>query len=91
MKVGITKGDKRGTIGYDEQTHLVQVEFDGPSTAVRSHLTGKITFRIPESPRIDDFREETARPTESRMHMELALCTLYAETGFWVNWETLED
>lgn len=91
MKVEITKDDKRGSVEYDEQTHLVSVEFDGPSTAVARHLTGKRAFRIPESRRIDDFREETARPTESRMHMELALCTLYAETGFWVDWETLKD
>jgi hypothetical protein len=34
---------------------------------------------------------ETARPTDSRMHMELALSTLYADAGFWVDWETLED
>lgn len=91
MKVRITKDDKHGSVEYDEQTHLVDVEFDGPSTAIKSHLTSKRVFRIPESQQVDDFREETARPTESRMHMELALCTLYAETGFWVDWETLKD
>lgn len=91
MKVSITKDGKTGSIEYDEQTHLIDVKLDGPSSAVKSHLTRRMTFRIPESQRVDDFREETARPTESRMHMELALCTLHAETGFWVDWETLED
>jgi hypothetical protein len=91
MQVEISKDGERGLVRYDEQTHLVDVEFDGPKTAVMRHLTRKTVFRIPESQRIDDFREEEARPTESRTHMELALCTLYAETGFWVNWETLKD
>lgn len=91
MIVSITRDNRRGAVEYDEQAHQLTVEFDGPKEAVAIHLTRETVFRVPESGRIDDFREETARPTKSRMHMELALCTLHAETGFWVDWETLRD
>jgi thermostable 8-oxoguanine DNA glycosylase len=48
-------------------------------------------FRIPESNRVDDFRIDRVRPTKNRTYMELALCTLFANTGFWVYWGTLRE
>jgi hypothetical protein len=89
MKVGITKDGKNGYVDYNEVARDVTVHYDGPKAAAERHLTAPQIFRIPESGGIDDFREEKVRPTNSKTHMELALCTLFAETGFWVNWETL--
>ena len=91
MRVEITRDGRRGSVEYDAASRAVRVEFDGPRAAVERHLTAPREFRIPESNGVDDFRTETARPTESRTHVELALCTLYEETGFWVEWETLKD
>jgi hypothetical protein len=90
MRIEIVKDGRRGMVEYDEAASRVTVTFDGPAGAAVAHLTEPREFQVPESQRIDDYRVETARPTDSRMHMELALCELYAETGFWVDWETLE-
>jgi hypothetical protein len=91
MRVGIEKGGKRGTVRYDERRREVEVDYGGPRAAVELHLTAPREFRVPESARVDDYRLDRARPTENRTYMELALCTLFAETGFWVDWETLEE
>lgn len=91
MRVEIIKDGKTGEVIYDEKLHLVTVNFEGPKAAAEKHLTAKRDFRIPTSQETDDFRVDNARPTDSRTYMELALCTLYAEAGFWVNWETLKE
>ena len=66
----------------------VQLKDELVKRQVEEHLNTPRTFRIPESQKIDDFREETASPTESLMHFELSMSTLYAETGVWVDWGT---
>ena len=91
VRVEIAKGGKRGAVVYDEAARTVRVEFDGPRADAELHLTAPRRFLVPESARTDDFRTDTARPTDNRTYMELALCTLHAETGFWVDWDTLED
>jgi hypothetical protein len=91
VRVGIEKDKKRGEVRYDERRREVQVDYDGPRAAAELHLTAPRDFRIPESSRTDDYRVDRARPTENRTYMELALCTLHAETGFWVHWDTLRE
>lgn len=91
MRVEIAKGGRRGAVAYDEAARRVRVDFDGPCAEAKQRLTAPRRFLVPESDRLDDCRLEEARPTDSRTHMELALCTLHAETGFWVDWDTLED
>jgi len=81
-----------GTVRYFEDTKEVEVEH--PTAKVSQDVAGYLTkqreFRIPESDDIDDFRVDKAKPTDSLMYMELALCTLYAEIGAWVDWDTEE-
>jgi len=91
VRVDISEGDRRGAVRYDERRREVRVGIDGPRAAAEQHLTAPREFRIPESGRVDDYRVDRARPTDNRTYMELALCTLYAETGFWVHWDTLRE
>ena len=81
-----------GLVEYDNETQEVSVQLENAIKTREAHqfLTTRQTFRIPQSPEMDDYREETAVPTDSIMHMELALCTLFANTGIFVEWETQE-
>jgi hypothetical protein len=91
MRVEIERDGKRGAVSYDERRREVKVDYDGPRAAAELHLTAPREFRIPESARVDDYRVDRARPTDNRTYMELALCTLHAEAGFWVHWDTLKE
>jgi hypothetical protein len=88
MKVGIKKGKQKGTIFLNEETMAYGVVF--PDKKVRAqikrYLEKEREYRIPESQEIDDFRLERAVPTKSPMHFDLALCTLWANTGVYVIW-----
>ena len=88
MKVKISKGNTIGSITYDEKSKELSIDF--PDSAVvneiKDYLNTKRVYRIPESQRIDDYREELARPIDSEMHLDLALCTLDAQTGVSVDW-----
>ena len=93
MKIDIYRDEITGFVEYDEEVKEVDVFFPDEifEKLVKRHLTAKQKFRIPESNKIDDFREDFVVPTDERTYMELALCTLLANTDVQVNWETLED
>ena len=84
---------KRGRVEYNESTTEFRVEHPDPEImkTVTGYLSSVREFRIPESNRINDYREEIRRPTESRMHMELALSGGFYQTGAKVLWETKEE
>lgn len=88
MKVAIHKNNQEGAVNYNPKTKAVVVTFPDAQVvrSVRSHLTRKRKFRIPESKRIDDYRVDNVKPTESTMYMNLALCTLWANTEVTVEW-----
>ena len=79
-----------GVVSYHEKLKLVDVQLKDElaKRQVEEHLSTPRIFRIPESQKIDDFREETVLPTESLMHWELSMCTLFVKTGVWVDWAT---
>jgi thermostable 8-oxoguanine DNA glycosylase len=70
---------------------LVVFPSPGVEKAIVKYLTTKREYKIPESNRIDDYRIDKELPTRNRMYFELALCTLYAETGVFVDWSTLKE
>jgi len=78
----------RGTVKYDPKKQRVIVDFPDREVVSRImlYLTTPREYRIPESQVIDDYREEMKMPTTSNMHMDLALCTLWARTGVYVDW-----
>jgi len=89
MKVRITKGKSAGFVLYDETTKEFVIESAdlGLKQQATEYLNKKQTYRIPESQRLDDYREEIEYPNASIMHMELALCVLHTNTGIWVDWK----
>jgi hypothetical protein len=95
MRVGFSKTTDAkkpsGWINYDEETKELSIEYDGDASKLKKYLTTTREFRIPESQRIDDFRVDNAKPTESRVYLELALCTAYARIGFFILWDTEEN
>jgi len=88
MKVKISQGKQKGFVKYDEKKKEISVDFPNDSLVldIEEYLSTNRVFKIPESQEIDDFREEFASPLESKTHFELAMCTLYGETGVWVDW-----
>lgn len=93
MVVNIEKDGQIGSVNYGEEAKQVTVRFpdEDDEKAVIKHLTKVQDFRIPESQKIDDFRVDRAKPTDERTYMELALCTLFANTGLFVMWDTLKE
>lgn len=88
MIVDIEKGGKTGTITLDEESMEFAVEFPDKRVTgqIERYLGKERKFRIPESQIIDDFRIDTVKPTKSPMYFDLALCTLYVNTGAFVKW-----
>ena len=89
VDVRITKDDTEGRVTYSEERHKLSVTHEVPAVEqmVTRYLTDAREYRIPESSKVtDQDRIETALPTDSTMHMELALCELFAHTGVWVHW-----
>lgn len=90
MKVDISREDVRGTVEYFEKdkTYVVSIDDSLISEAVQTHLNTEREFFIPETPGLDDYRTDVAMPTDNSMYFSLALCTLHAETGVWVHWNS---
>lgn len=89
FRVAIESGGKKGWIQYDAEKRKVTVEHPDESVrkAVTRYLSSPREYWIPESDRIDDYRKETKRPTESTMHMDLALSGGFYVTGAQVLWD----
>ena len=90
VTVGIKHNGMKGTVSYDEQAKRSQVSFEDGDirSAVEDYLATEREFNIPESEKIDDYRVDTALPTDSLMYFELAMCSLWSSTGVWVDWST---
>ena len=59
---------------------------DALSPKVDRYLAKKREYQIPESNDIDDYRVDVAIPTDNLTFFELALSTLFAQTGIRVGW-----
>jgi len=88
MKLKIRHEGKEGYVKYDEKNKEVEVYFpdDFIETEVYNYLNNKRVFRIPESNRIDDFREDLAYPYDNMTYFELAMSSLWGHTGVLVDW-----
>lgn len=75
-----------GKVVYDDETKTVEISHPR-RVEIEKYLTSVQEFRIPESPRIDNYRIDRVKPTENEMYMSLALCTLFAELGVKVFWD----
>ena len=88
IKIKVSCDGKTGMVSYDEDTKKIQVHF--PDENIRKkiidYLNTKRVFKIPESNRIDDYREDFVYPNENSMYFDLAMNTLWANTGVFVEW-----
>jgi hypothetical protein len=89
------EGEIVGSISYNTELKEILVFGGGDKNAlnrVRSYMSRERTFTIPTAnpEGMDDgeIREDTAKPSDSLMYFELALCELWANTEVWVDWET---
>jgi hypothetical protein len=75
-------------VEYVEKSKEIIVHFPDAfvEDEVEEYLHTKRLFRIPESNRLDDFREDVAYPYDNQTYLELAMCELYSHTDVWVNW-----
>lgn len=89
MKVKVSKDNKSGSVSYNIKTKKVTVVFPdaGTKNEIVSYLHTQRIFWIPESSRLDDYREDYNFPFDNETYFRLALCTLHANTGVWVNWK----
>jgi len=88
IKVTIMKEGKEGIIEYSEDDRIPKITFPDKNVTeeIKTYLTTEREFRIPESPRIDDYRIDKEVPTKDEMYFSLALCTLWANTEVFVVW-----
>jgi hypothetical protein len=93
MKVKIAKDGKTGTITYDGKTKELIVDFPDPVVVdeVEDYLNTKQVYKIPESQRLDDYREELARPTDNETFLDLALCGMEDVNDVEVTWPKEEQ
>jgi|WetSurMetagenome_2_1015567.scaffolds.fasta_scaffold1111197_1 hypothetical protein len=87
------KKSELGWIEYDSESKEIKVEHPDANIkeAVEKYLSSPRKYRIPESQRLDDYREEVKVPTESMGHMELAMSGGFYRTGAMVLWETRQE
>ena len=86
----VVKSDKgKGEVVYDDETKVVDVIFSdaGEKAVIESYLEKEQVFKIPQSQRIDHYKEINAKPSSERTYLELALCTLYAKHRIFVFWD----
>lgn len=90
IEVEIELGSDRGSVRYFESAKRVEVTFPVVpiQNTVIDYLGKEREFLIPESQQIDDVRIDTALPTENRTYFELAMCSLWSNTGVMVDWPT---
>ena len=90
MKIKFEHEGQVGQINYDPKTKELNGTFHNESKRLEiiNYLTTEMSFKIPESQKIDDYRIDKAQPTESLMYMELALCTMLAKINARPLWNT---
>lgn len=91
--VEITNNNKSGLVSYDTELKTITVEFPDEEVrkGVENYLALEKEFKVPESQQIDDYRVDKAFAKDSLMYFELSMCTLDANTGVFVNWETQNE
>jgi hypothetical protein len=76
-------GQEIGSIIYDDEKSPVEyellVEKDSSKNRIEKYLKTKREFYIPESDQLDDYRLDTALPTDNGTYFELALSELFAK------------
>ena len=81
----IKKADVIGHIEYHFDGTKVQWSVHHPDDTIKNELAEYFStpreYRIPESQRIDDYRVDTALPTDDITYFELSLCTMGANTS----------
>lgn len=77
----------RGFVQYNAGD--VDISFPDKEKArkIKSCLTKKQEFKIPESQRIDDYRVDVVSPTENEDYFLMALSGLAGCSGVVVDWE----
>lgn len=90
-KVGLSRLGSVGTLTYKEGEggkvdYNIETEDEGLRAEADTYLVKIRTFKIPESNKEDDYREDVVLPTDALTYFELTLSTLYAETGIKVEW-----
>lgn len=90
-KVGLNRLGSVGTLTYKEdEDGIIDYEIKSDDEDMiddaEMYLEAERTFKIPESNKEDDYREDVAIPTDNLTYFELTLSTLYAETGIKVEW-----
>lgn len=90
ISVEIYTESARGTVEYDDALNDATVVFPdaGVATAVDRYLSSPREFIIPESKEIDDYRVDKALPVDNITYFELAMCSLWSNTGVLVDWDT---
>jgi len=83
-------GQGKGVVSYNTKSKVIEVDY--PSESIRqsilSYLMTKREFQIPESQQLDDYRIDKAYPSDNITYFQLAMCTLWANTGVLVDWST---
>ena len=86
VKIINRESGKTGSVLYDGKNIDVVFPSKKEKSAIEEYLNTKRDFRIPDSDAMDDFRIDRAFPKDSETYFRLALCSLWAETGIWVEW-----
>lgn len=90
-KIGLSRLGSVGTLTYKEgDGGIIDYEIESEDEELiedaETYLEKERTFKIPESNKEDDYREDVAIPTDALTYFELTLSTLYAETGIRTEW-----
>jgi hypothetical protein len=84
-KMDIKKDGVIGHIEYDFDGTKVQWSVHHPGGTIENELAEYFStpreYRIPESQRIDDYRIDTALPTDDITYFKLSLCAMGANTS----------
>lgn len=87
-KVPVTSDKGRGTVVYND-SGIAEVTFSDEEQKhqIKRYLSTAQKFNIPQSQEIDDFDIVKAVPITDRCYYELAMSTLHAKYGIYVNWD----
>jgi hypothetical protein len=84
-KCEIIKDDVVGYIEYYFDGRIVKWSVHHPDGSIKADLAEYFStpreYRIPESQQIDDYRIDTALPTDNITYFELSLCTMWSSTS----------
>ena len=90
FEVNLIYSGTTGKLRYIEKDKKVEISgFEDDMTEnILKYMNTEQVFYIPESQDIDDFREDTVKPTENQTYAELALSHIWAALRVWVDWKS---